>query len=131
MSRTLLKELHAELLVAHRSSHLQRWAHDAERQKARLAYEKIQLVKARKPFDHIDRDMKALGGEPQIPELPELAALQLVDSHDPANLHLVVSHLRSQREYNELLHRFNPGLSMLQEDNVRKTANYVGLAVPQ
>ncbi|KAG7821703.1 hypothetical protein KL919_000610 [Ogataea angusta] len=39
--------------------------------------------------------------------------------------------VKSQREYVELLERYNPGISMKQTDKVRKTARRVGLEVPE
>lgn len=46
------------------------------------------------------------------------------------NLNNVHQYLKNQREYFELLTRYNPGLLMSQADNVSKTANKVGLEVP-
>lgn len=46
------------------------------------------------------------------------------------NLHNIGTFLRSQRVYSELVERYNPGLTMEQNENVRRTANRVGLGVP-
>lgn len=47
------------------------------------------------------------------------------------NLNNVATFLKNQREYFELLVRYNPGLLMDQQENVSKTANRVGLDVPE
>lgn len=133
MFKRLYKELHKELVVAHKKSHLARWTKDLEKNKARLMYSKLQLIKARKPTTDVEAQIKALElGKVDYPVLKTDAVRELLDSEDDVtNLHNVVTYLRNQREYNELLERYNPGLTMSQEDNVRKTANMVGLAVPE
>ncbi|KAI5968765.1 hypothetical protein CANMA_002201 [Candida margitis] len=47
------------------------------------------------------------------------------------NLNNVATYLRNQREYFDLLVRYNPGLLMDQQENVSKSANRVGLDVPE
>ncbi|ODV61256.1 Fmc1p ASCRUDRAFT_75950 [Ascoidea rubescens DSM 1968] len=39
--------------------------------------------------------------------------------------------LKNQRVYEELIERYNPGITMSQEEKVQKTANRVGLQVPE
>lgn len=131
MLKRLTKELHQELLVAHKRLHELLWAKNLEKNKARLTYEKLQLIKARKPTTEVETKLKALeSGKIEFPPLDESKANNFVsgDEHHLAN---VVCFLKNQRVYNELLERYNPGLTMSQEDNVRKTANMVGLAVPE
>lgn len=133
MFKKLYKELHKELITAQRKSHLARWTKDLEKNKARLMYTKLQLIKARKPTTEVEAEIKALeSGKVEYPPLETSSVRELLDSGDDvSNLHNVVTYLRNQRVYNELLERYNPGLTMSQEDNVRKTANMVGLAVPE
>lgn len=133
MFKKLYKELQKELVVAHRKSFSARWKKDLEKNKARLMYEKLQLIKARKPTAEVEAQLKALeAGKIEYPPLDTSAVRKLVDSEDDIqNLHNVVTYLKNQRVYNELLERYNPGLTLSQEENVRKTANMVGLAVPE
>lgn len=132
LSARLLKELQKELVAAHRKVHLHRWKNDLEKRKARLTYEKLQLIKARKPTVEVQKELEQLeAGKASFPELASDRAQELVDSEDTRNLSNVVAFLKNQRIYNELLERYNPGLTMSQLENVRKTANMVGLAVPE
>lgn len=133
MFKKAYKELQKELVAAHRRSYEAQWKKGLEKNKARLTYDRIQLIKARKPTEAVEAKLKALEkGEIQYPVLDENAARTLVEAEDDLqNLENVVMYLRNQRVYNELLERYNPGLTMSQEDNVRKTANMVGLAVPE
>lgn len=133
MFNKLLKELQKELTVAHRKSFAATWKRDAEKTKARLAYEKIQLIRNRKSTTEVELQLKQLeSGEIDYPPLSSTKASELIDSnHDVKNLQNVVTYLKNQRVYNELLERYNPGLTMTQLDNIRRTANMVGLKVPE
>lgn len=133
MFKKLYKELQKELVAAHRKSHSARWKKDLEKNKARLVYEKLQLIKARRPTTDVEAKIKTLEkGKIEYPPLETSTVRKLVDSeNDIHNLQNVITYLKNQRVYNELLERYNPGLTMSQEDNVRKTANMVGLAVPE
>lgn len=56
------------------------------------------------------------------------------DEHHPVeqeHVQNITTFLDSQREYIELLERYNPGISMKQTDKVKKTARRVGLEVPE
>ncbi|SGZ53383.1 CIC11C00000002615 [Sungouiella intermedia] len=133
MLKSLYKELQKELLVAHRKSYAVHWKKNLEKNKAKLMYTKLQLIKSRKPTGEVEAQIKALeSGKIEYPPLKTEGVRELVDSdNDIANLKNVITYLRNQRVYNELLERYSPGLTMSQEDNVRKTANMVGLAVPE
>lgn len=133
MFNKLLKELQKELTVAHRKSFAANWKRGAEKSKARLSYEKIQLIRNSKPTDEVELQLKKLeAGEIDYPPLPDSKISGILDSQsDVRNLQNVVTYLKSQRVYNELLERYNPGLTMTQLDNIRRTANMVGLKVPE
>lgn len=133
MIKKLLKELQKELTVAHRKSFAASWKRDAEKTKARLSYEKLQLIRNRKPTNEVELQLKQLeSGHIEYPPLDSSKARELVDSeNDIKNLQNVVTYLKNQRVYNELLERYNPGLTMTQLDNIRRTANMVGLKVPE
>ncbi|OUT19907.1 hypothetical protein CAS74_005026 [Pichia kudriavzevii] len=71
----------------------------------------------------------------QMPKL-DIGLLKYLDKeqHHPVeeeHLRNLATFLDSQREYVELLERYNPGISMKQTDKVRKTARRVGLDVPE
>lgn len=133
MFKQLYKELQRELLSAHTKVHTALWVKSLEKNKAKLAYEKLQHVKAGKPVEEVEQKLKALeANKPAIPPLEESKLLALSqDKDDIQGLQTVVSYLKAQREYNELLERYNPGLTMNQLDNVRKSANMVGLQIPE
>lgn len=129
----LLQQLAQEIQIAKKKTFQVQWNRQLKENKARLAYEKIQKIKLKQPFTEIDLKLKKLNaGEIDYPvfENGKLFSL-LEEGKDVHNLENVVTFLQNQRIYNELLERYNPGLTMLQEDNVRKTANMVGLDVPQ
>ncbi|KAI5955502.1 hypothetical protein KGF57_003634 [Candida theae] len=75
----------------------------------------------------------------QPAELQDLSTLHNIigdkvginSSYELNNLNNVATFLKNQREYFELLVRYNPGLLMDQQENVSKTANRVGLDVPE
>lgn len=133
MTKKLLSQLAAEVQLAKKRAFELRWKTDLKENKARLAYEKIRCIKAKQPVHEIDRKLKKLeAGEIEYPEFSAGNLLTLAETeNDPRNLKNVVTFLQNQRIYNELLERYNPGLTMTQEDNVRKTANMVGLSVPE
>lgn len=42
----------------------------------------------------------------------------------------IIKFLDNQREYEELVDRYNPGTKLTQDEKVKRTANVVGLDVP-
>ncbi|OBA23185.1 hypothetical protein METBIDRAFT_38113 [Metschnikowia bicuspidata var. bicuspidata NRRL YB-4993] len=133
MFKALYKELQKELLTAHKKVHLHRWKKDFEKNKARLTYDKMQLIRSRQSAEKVQAQLDALeSGKAEIPPLDSSKVRNLLDSkEDLHNLQNVTAYLKNQRVYNELLERYNPGLTMSQGDNVRKTANMVGLSIPE
>ncbi|KAM9897284.1 hypothetical protein OXX80_008897 [Metschnikowia pulcherrima] len=133
MLKQVYKELQKELAIAHKKVHTFRWNKDLEKNKARLTYEKLQLIKSRKSTEKVQAELEKLeAGKIDIPPLDASKVKNLIDSEDDLhNLQNVTAYLKNQRVYNELLERYNPGLTMSQEDNVRKTAHRVGLSIPE
>lgn len=131
--KTLLKDLHRELLKAHRKASASRIRNELEKSKARLQYEKIQLMKKSQPYDHITTQIQEITEKGiKYPPMEKSVLRDLIaEGGDKNNLLNVVQFLRSQRTYNELLERYNPGLSMSAEENVRRSANRVGLLLPE
>lgn len=133
MFKKLYKELQKELFAVHHKAHMARWAKDLETNKAKLAYEKFQLIKKRQPHAEVESKLKALeSGKVEIPPLDNVKVRQMAGNEDDVhNLQNVVTYLKAHREYNELFERYHRVSSMTQEENVRKSANLVGLKVPE
>lgn len=132
-TKKLMLELLSEIQIAKKKAFEVRWKNDLKETRARLAYEKIHRIKSKQPYQDVELKLKKIdSGEIDYPEFPSGALAQMLEKEsDVRNLKNVVTFLQNQRTYNELLERYNPGLTMNQEDNVRKTANMVGLAVPE
>uniref|UniRef100_A0A0L0NVN0 Uncharacterized protein n=1 Tax=Candidozyma auris TaxID=498019 RepID=A0A0L0NVN0_CANAR len=133
MWKNLAKTLHKELLIAHQRLEVSRKQLEREKRRARLIYEKFQLIKQRKSYAQLDRELARLDDkEFEIDPLNAEKAKSLMrNSNDINNLKNVVTYLQSQRIHDELLVRYNPGLLMSQSENVKRTANMVGLKAPE
>ncbi len=110
-----------------------------EKEKALLAYKKMQLKNAGKSVtpDQERTLWKAVRSKftAQVPK-PNTSMLQFLNKDELTTMeknHLedLTLYLKSQRVYEELLERYNPGISMKQKDKVEKTAHRVGLDVPK
>ncbi|QOU19979.1 hypothetical protein BRETT_004626 [Brettanomyces bruxellensis] len=110
-----------------------------EKEKALLAYKKMQLKNAGKRVtpDQERTLWKAVRSKftAQVPK-PNISMLQFLNKNELTTMeknHLedLTLYLKSQRVYEELLERYNPGISMKQKDKVEKTAHHVGLDVPK
>lgn len=109
---------------------------DGEKQKLLLAYKKLQLIKAGKSLT--PEAMLALVKLSELKKPPvDVKFLDfLIQKQEPLvsdKLHLndIGIFLSSQRQYQDLLERYNPGLNYNQSENVRKSAQRVGLEVPE
>lgn len=135
----LYRALRRELGIINRKSHEVHSAKELERVKARLQYQKIQLIRAKKPISEIENEIKSKLAAASRPPKVKTDVIRSLIAESPdhlpkvgiQNLKNVAVFLKSQRTYNELIERYNPGLTMSQEDNVSKTANRVGLQVPK
>ncbi|ODV87938.1 hypothetical protein CANARDRAFT_26113 [[Candida] arabinofermentans NRRL YB-2248] len=115
-------------------------AQDAiKKQKALVQYKRMQYMKSGKTLSpEEDAELVKSVGEqlkvtaPQI-ETRLLEQLNRDDLNKVEHEHLtnIITFLKSQQEYIELLERYNPGLVMKQDDNVRKSARMVGLELPE
>jgi len=108
-----------------------------QQQKALLQYKKFNLIKQGKSGREIEEELKALQSKSlQLDTLNDSTLLNgLVPEKTESpyvlnHISTVISFLKSKREHGDLLLRYNPGLSMEQEDRVRKTARRVGLEIP-
>lgn len=140
--KTLYKNLQKELFIIHKKLHKVQTLKDLEKQKALLQYQKLQLIRERKPTHHIEERLAKLDkGEVEVPPMDTTLLKKIVNESELEDGHFAkikLSHLdniakflNSQRTYIELIERYNPGLTMSQEDKVRRTANRVGLSVPE
>lgn len=139
--KQIYKSLRQELLIIQNKSAKVHAERDLEKSKALLTYKKLTLLKQGKDISELDQKLKDLENG-VVAESKSLKdghiLLELIKEpkstptpYQLNNLNNIVTFLNSQRVYTELLERYNPGLTMTQEDNVRKTANKVGLSVPQ
>ncbi|EGW32327.1 uncharacterized protein SPAPADRAFT_139500 [Spathaspora passalidarum NRRL Y-27907] len=138
--KQLTKTLLEELLIIQNKAHQVQAAREREKQIALLSYQKLTGIKQGKDVRELESKLKKLNETTEAVEHKELHDSHILKDyvqqkemsvHQRQNLHNMVTFLNSQRVYIELLERYNPGLTMSQEDNVRKTANKVGLSVPQ
>ncbi|CCE80300.1 Piso0_003413 [Millerozyma farinosa CBS 7064] len=129
------KDLHRELRRVHIRTFESRNKKDIEKQRALLQYEKLQAVRKGEDAAKYDEQIKRLA-QAKVPKLDTslakaLIAEQQANKKTIEHLRNVATFIGSQREYTELLERYNPGLTMEQEEKVRRTAGKVGLSVPE
>ncbi|CAK7909408.1 ATP synthase assembly factor Fmc1p, mitochondrial [[Candida] anglica] len=140
--KPLYEALQKELTTIHKKTFHVHAAKELERKKAVLQYKKIQLIKQRVPTTDLDKEIAEMNANSlEAPPLDTTTLRNLAEESTYTNepllkvklqqLSNMSTFLRSQREYTELLERYNPGLTMDQEDKVRRTANRVGLSVPK
>ncbi|KAI0460882.1 hypothetical protein LJB42_001529 [Komagataella kurtzmanii] len=102
-----------------------------KRNEAMAAYRKIQASREGKSEPQVE-DQQHLNPIADISFIDHI--LQKEHSLDPKDeLHVenLATFVANHREYCILLERYNPGISMTQENKVRKTARRVGLEVPE
>lgn len=138
MSGTTFKLFVKELEQFGSASMKRRSTDTAKKEKALLLYKRMQFKKAGKKLtprqdEELVKSVKARfsaqAPKPNVDMLSYLdSSTNSVDRHHTVDIALF---LRSQRVYEELLERYNPGISMKQTDKVRKTARRVGLEVPE
>lgn len=139
MFRQLYRALLRELGIINRRSHKVHAEKELEKTKARLQYKKIQLIRAKQSTEEVDQELKSVIAANSRPQRTHTALIRDLVQETPSHLsrvHLenlknVGVFLNSQRVYTELIERYNPGLTMSQLDNVSKSANRVGLKVPE
>lgn len=137
--KTLFKQMYAALEKSVTSSHQTHLKEILKKQDALIHYKRMQYMNAGKKLS-ADEDAR-LADEVRERFASKLPALDvhLLAHLDQEQLHRaeaehlqnITTFLDSQREYIELLERYNPGISMKQTDKVRKTARRVGLEVPE
>lgn len=133
----LRKNLKQELITIQNESNKIHGEKEMQQQKALLQYKKFNLIKQGKSGREIEEELKVLKSNSlQLDTLKDSTLLNgLVPEKTESpyvlnHISTVISFLKSKREHGDLLLRYNPGLSMEQEDRVRKTARRVGLEIP-
>lgn len=137
--KALFKKMYGALERNVASSHQQHLKEILKKQDALVQYKRMQYMKAGKTLSkeedaELVEDVKSKF-ESKMPKLNVelLAHLDKETLHPVETEHVenITTFLDSQREYIELLERYNPGISMKQTDKVKKTARRVGLEVPE
>lgn len=132
--KSVYKQILKELRIIQRQSHKVHEEANIKRLKTLLEYRKLELLKHNKPINDIQAQIDGLSTtEPKykfVPIFKELFKEFDDDSRIKSqNLDNVYKFLNSQRTYDELLKRYNPGINA--SENIEKSANRVGLKVPQ
>lgn len=137
MFRRLYKELQKELSIINSKTFKSHCEKELKNRKTKLQYQKYQMIKEKMPTRHIDEQLARLdSGDVKAPRINNTIIKEIVQEKESSKMNLMhMSNARmflnSQRVYTELIERYNPGLAMDQEENVRKTANRVGLQIPE
>lgn len=136
--QALAETLAKELKIINDATVKVHTAKELTKQTAVLQYKKIQLIKSGKSINETNEQLAKLkdGLVVKPPKINATLHQNLQKNHDGSPIresHLanIAQFLNSQRVYSELIERYNPGLRQDQEDHVRKTANRVGLSIPE
>lgn len=133
--KTLIKNLQTELSIINEATVKTHLSKELTKQLAILEYKKLQLIKLNKPVEEISEEISNLSSNLKVkpPKINEDLHEKLVNTESPNlnQLSNIINYLKSQRIYTELVERYNPGLAMDQEDKIRRTANRVGLSIPE
>lgn len=135
-SKSTFRKLYRELLKQNERIFKLHSKDIEKKQLALFQYQKINLIKLGKSLEEAEEILKARKKASAIKapkvEIAEFKAA--LESEDLTHLIKVAdiaeNFLRSQRVYQELVERYNPGMTMSQEESVKRTANKVGLLVP-
>lgn len=108
-----------------------------KRDLALLKYQKINALKVNNidEIKKIDYRISLLEKKSDINKIeidPKLWEGLKLEDNEFNNTHIadVANFLSYQRTYQELIERYNPGLTMTQSDKIKKTANRVGYELP-
>lgn len=138
-SSAALRNLYDQLLINTKAAVKKQNAQTLKKRVALLNYQRLNAIKTKdaEKLKQINDDLKKANEETEDPKVEVdsvlLEGLKPV-KETPKNIkHVqdVANFLSYQRTYQELIERYNPGLTMTQEDNVRKTAHRVGLEIPE
>ncbi|CAM9024756.1 hypothetical protein WICANDRAFT_85857 [Wickerhamomyces anomalus NRRL Y-366-8] len=136
---TAYKSLYDQLLINTKAAVKKQNAQTLKKTLALLNYQRLNAIKSKEAdkLIQINKDIKKANKETEDPQV-EVDSILLeglkVTKETPKNIkHIqdIANFLSYQRTYQELIERYNPGLTMTQEDKVRRTANRVGLDLPE
>lgn len=137
--KQLFKKMYGALEKSVAAGHQTHMKEILKKQDALIQYKRMQYVNAGKQLTaeedaKLADDVRASFASkmPQL-DVQLLEHLNREEHHPVEQEHVVniTTFVDSQREYVELLERYNPGISMRQTDKVKKTARRVGLDVPE
>ncbi|WLF76766.1 hypothetical protein PVL30_000470 [Lodderomyces elongisporus] len=140
--KQLYRKISQELLTYENKNLALHSKQETKKLHALYTYKKHLLQKQNQSTNEMDAKLKELAANPEGKKNTELKDLKLLNnivddkpginsSYELNNLQNVATYLQNQREYFDLLVRYNPGLMMDQQENVNRTANRVGLEVPE
>lgn len=136
---TAYKTLYDQLLINTKAAVKKQNAQTLKKTLALLNYQRLNAIKSKEAdkLIQINKEIKKANKETEDPQV-EVDSILLeglkVTKETPKNIkHIqdIANFLSYQRTYQELIERYNPGLTMTQEDKVRRTANRVGLDLPE
>lgn len=138
---SVYKNILKELRIITKQAHVIHEKSNLVKQKTKLEYEKLQRLKNNQSVDDITKQIDSLTitslpsnkfelkfkqiFQQKLTETPDITGIQ----HE--QFHNIYRFLSSQRVYQELLERYNPGINMDAQENITKSANRVGLKVPE
>lgn len=125
-----------------KSSHRHHMKQLEKKQKALVAYQKMNALKVGKQWSNEEEgaalDAVAVQLGMNNPPKIDNSVFSHLEKHDHEltpkeehHLSTITVFLNSQTEYCDLLERYNPGISQLQTDKIRKSARRVGLELPE
>ncbi|KAH3670317.1 hypothetical protein WICMUC_004886 [Wickerhamomyces mucosus] len=136
------KNLHKQLLINIKQSTKKQAAEDIKKRIALFTYQRINFLRDQTPESNskvieINKKIDQLQKQNEDPDVaiePTLLnGVTLKEDNERNAIHIndIANFLSYQRTYQELIERYNPGLTMTQEDKIRKTANKVGFELPK
>ncbi|CDO95526.1 unnamed protein product [Kluyveromyces dobzhanskii CBS 2104] len=150
------KSLLRSLVRSSKYNRIQQLQQDTKKQLALLTYNRIQLVRQQqekgldlmtktklvKQLSAVAKKIEVLKNEDvskskqllfydQSKHIKDIVVSLKDDPRSLEHLKDVGHFVVNQSEYEQLIERYNPGLKMSQEEKVQRTANKVGLQVPE
>ncbi|KAH3684990.1 hypothetical protein WICPIJ_004022 [Wickerhamomyces pijperi] len=139
--RKAYQNLQNQLLINIKKSTIKQNAEDVKKRIALLTYQRINALRDSTPDSNtkimeINRKIDTLkksSNDPQVQIEEKLAnGLKLQESErNDKHIDDIANYLSYQRTYQELIERYNPGLTMTQKDKIQKTAHKVGFELPK
>jgi ATP synthase assembly factor FMC1 len=138
LTKTAYENLHRQLLINTKAATKKQNAQELKKRIALLSYQRINAIKAQESTKAAELSEKIEELKKQTEDPPAQLDAKLVNGvkiknespHAVQHISDIANYLSYQRTYNVLIERYNPGLSMTQEDKIRKTAHRVGFELP-